>query len=65
MKGKIYEINTNDLDNLYELVEQQSQIEGLWFKAETAPEKLLQEALRELSSEVEHLYAHAELTEKE
>ena len=61
----IYEVSINELDNLFELVQDQAKREDLWFKTETATEVVLQKALRDLHNEVEQLYKHADLIENE
>ena len=61
----IYEVSINELDNLFELVQDQAKNEELWFKAETAPEEVLQKALRELHNEIEQLYKHADIIEND
>jgi hypothetical protein len=53
-----------------EVVNRQAQDEGLWFRAETAPEAYLQQALRELHAAVEseesrELVAEAVVAERE
>ena len=61
----IYEVSINELDNLFELVQDQAKREDLWFKTETATEVVLQKALRDLHNEVEQLYKHADIIENE
>jgi hypothetical protein len=41
------------LDAIREMVDQQAEDQGLWFRAETAPEAYLQQELRKLHAEVE------------
>jgi hypothetical protein len=41
-------------DKLQKLVDEQAEEEGLWFIAETAPEEVLQRALRKLHKAVEN-----------
>jgi len=41
------------LEDLEELIEKQSNDDGLWFDAETAPEAYIQRALRQLHHAVE------------
>jgi hypothetical protein len=44
---------TDHLDEIYALVAEQAEDEGLWFVAHTAPEAYLQAALRRLHAKIE------------
>ncbi len=52
-----YEIQIADLeaqrDAIQQVVDEQAEDEGLWFRAQTAPEAYLQQALRRLHAAVE------------